>query len=195
MNKSASKKKVVTKDTDESLINACLTNDRKAQIKLYERYAKRLYNVGYRMLKDKMLAEDVMQEAFISAFRKLRNFKQEVPLYSWLRKIVINKSIDEIRRQQVKFTDLKDEQIIDGQTFDGDDFRNNKELIEQVKNELFNLPDGYRVIVSLYYLEGYDHEEISQILNISSSTSRSQLSRAIKVMSKRMTTKKGNNDG
>jgi RNA polymerase sigma factor (sigma-70 family) len=187
LNKPKNIKKSVSDDSAESLIQACLTNDRKAQIALYKRYAKSMFNVSLRMVKDKMLAEDIMQEAFISAFKGLKNFRKEVTIYSWLRKIVINKSIDEIRRQKVKFTEINEE-LISEELTENDEYTNKEEMLKQLKNELFNLPDRYRIILSLYYLEGYDHEEISQILNISSSTSRSQLTRAKKLLSKRMTT-------
>lgn len=190
MNKPKIIKKVLSEDSSESqLIEACIANDRIAQIIVYKRFAKSMFNVSLRMVKDKMLAEDIMQEAFISAFRGLKNFRKDVSLYSWLRKIVINKSLDEIRHQKVKFTEIKDELISDDALGYEED-TNKEELLKQLKNELFNLPDGYRIILTLYYFEGYDHEEISQILNISSSTSRSQLTRAKRFISKRMSTEK-----
>lgn len=180
------RKKSKRDDPVDSLIASCLKNDRKAQIEIYNRYAKSMYNVSLRMVKDKMLAEDIMQEAFISAFKGLRNFRREVSFYHWLRKIVINKSLDEIRRQKVIFTEIKDDLVEEVSRNDEDDAAR-KELLMQLKNELFNLPDGYRIILSLYYLEGYDHDEISHILKISASTSRSQLTRAKRLLSKRMT--------
>lgn len=173
-------------DPDDPLIESCLANDRKAQIEIYNRYAKSMFNVSLRMVRDRMLAEDIMQEAFISAFKGLRNFRREVSFYSWLRKIVINKSLDEIRRQKTIFTEIKDDLVEEAGTDDEDDTAK-KELVMQLKNELYKLPDGYRIILSLYYLEGYDHDEISQILKISASTSRSQLTRAKRLLSKRMT--------
>lgn len=156
---------------------------------IYELHAKQMYNVSYRIVKDQMLAEDIIQEAFISAFKRLKSFKREVAFSSWLRKIVINKSLDEIRRQKVKFTEIKDEQLSE-ELIENEENTNKAELFKLLKKELYNLPDGYRIILSLYYLEGYDHEEISQILGITSSTSRSQLTRAKRVLSKRMTSYK-----
>lgn len=174
----------------ESLIDACLLNDRKAQIEVYNRYAKSMFNVSLRMVKDKMLAEDITQEAFISAFKDLKNFRREVSFYYWLRKIVINKSLDEIRRRKIIFTDLNESIITEEPTDDEENNTAKEEMLNRIKNELYNLPDGYRVIISLYYLEGFDHDEISQILKISSSTSRSQLTRAKRLILKRMTTEK-----
>jgi RNA polymerase sigma-70 factor (ECF subfamily) len=182
-------KKIVSDDPVlESLIDACLVNNRKAQIEIYNRFANNMFNVSYRMVKDKMLAEDITQEAFISAFKGLRNFRREVSFYSWLKRIVINKSLDEIRRRKAVLTDFNEELIAEELTDDEDYDTNREEMLNRIKSELFNLPDGYRIIISLYYLEGFDHEEISQILHISSSTSRSQLTRAKKLIRKRMTT-------
>jgi len=144
-----------------------------------------MYNVSYRIVRDQMLAEDIIQEAFISAFKNLRNFKREVPFYAWLKKIVINKSLDEVRRNKTKYTELIDDNIAE----ENEEYEesNKEELITRLKNELYQLPDGYRIILSLYYLDGFDHEEISQIMQISASTSRSQLTRAKRVLLKRMT--------
>lgn len=174
----------------ESLINACLVNDRKAQIEIYNRFAKSMFNVSLRIVKDKMLAEDITQEAFISAFKGLKSFRREVSFYSWLRKIVINKSLDEIRRRKIILTDLNEALIAEETTDDEENNAGKEEMLNRIKNELYNLPDGYRIIISLYYLEGFDHDEISQILNISSSTSRSQLTRAKRLILKRLTTEK-----
>ena len=176
-------------DPVESLIEGCLANNRKAQIEIYNRYVKSIFNVSLRMVNDKMLAEDIAQEAFISAFKGLNTFRREVSFYTWLKRIAINKSLDELRRQKVIFTELKEEHIID-QSANDEDNTDKNEILQQVKKELYNLPSGYRIILSLYYFEGYDHEEISQILNISSSTSRSQLTRAKRLIAQRMNTAK-----
>jgi RNA polymerase sigma-70 factor (ECF subfamily) len=173
-----------TRDLAKPLLDACLENNRKAQIRLYKLYAKQMYNISFRIVKDQMLAEDIIQEAFISAFRGLKNFKREVPFHVWLKKIVINKSLDEIRKNKTRYTELIDDNIAEenGEYDEGD----KEELIKRLKDELYQLPDGYRIILSLYYLEGFDHEEISQIMKITASTSRSQLTRARRVLLKRM---------
>ena len=98
---------------------------------------------------------------------------------------MINKSLDEVRRNKSKYTELIDDNIAE----ENEEYEesNKEELITRLKNELYQLPDGYRIILSLYYLDGFDHEEISQIMQISASTSRSQLTRAKRVLLKRMT--------
>ena len=134
-----------------------------------------------------MTAEDIVHDAFIAAFTAIRQFKGEVPFAAWLRRIVINKSIDWLRRDRFVFSELQE-----STTPVDDNERENlfeyAEKLERVKQEVLNLPDGYRMIFSLYYLEGYDHDEIGQILGISASTSRSQLARAKKLLLKNLRT-------
>lgn len=172
------------------LIKACKKNDRRAQIELYDLFAKTMYSTCYRLLKSTADAEDAMQEAFLSAFVKIDTFRNEVPFDAWLRRIVINKSLDALRKKKELFTEISNEIADDTTTHENPDFIKN--LRNQLMSELENLPEGYRVIVSLYYFEGYDHDEISQILNISPSTSRSQLTRAKQKLIRRLNPKTNN---
>ena len=121
-----------------------------------------------------MEAEDVMQEAFFSAFKKIHTYKGEVSFGAWLKKIVVNRSLDYLKKRKVQFEEVNERttQVADYQM-------ETKEVdVNLLKNAIQNLPDGYRVVLSLYLIEGYDHEEISQILGISNATSRIQLLRA-----------------
>ncbi len=120
-------------------------------------------------------AEDVMQEAFLNAFTKIDTYEGKVSFGAWLRKIVINKSLDLLKKRKVKFEEIN-EKIPDEEEplfMDASDFD-----INRLKKAIMQLPDGYRVVLTLYLLEGYDHEEISQILGISNVSSRSQFMRA-----------------
>lgn len=165
----------------QKIIDDCKKGKQKAQFQLYKLYYKAMYNTSLRILGNTAEAEDVMQEAFFAAFDKIKTYKGEVSFGAWLKKIVINKSLDELKKKKVSFDDIDDmvyklEDSKESETEDNDfDFK-----VEIVKKAINQLPEGYRVILSLYLLEGYDHEEISQILNITSSTSRSQLTRAKK---------------
>lgn len=165
-----------------NLIEECIRDNRKAQLTLYNQYVKSMYNTCLRIVKNTVTAEDIVQDAFLSAFRSLKNFRQEVPFSIWLRRIVINKSLDYIRKQKNSLLDFYEEvnDIPDTTGIENtkDDSISKKILLKHIKEEMMLLPDGYRVIFSLFYFEGYDHEEIGQILNISASSSRSQLSRA-----------------
>ena len=133
-----------------------------------------MYSVSVRIVNDVMEAEDVMQEAFLSAFKKIKTYKGEVSFGAWLKRIVVNRSLDYLKKRKVQFEEINDRtsQVEDYQmaTMEVD--------IKVVKAAIQDLSDGYRVVLSLYLIEGYDHDEISQILGISNSASRTQLLRA-----------------
>jgi RNA polymerase sigma-70 factor (ECF subfamily) len=126
------------------------------------------------MVGNEVEAEDVMQESFLKAFTKLDSYRGEVSFGAWLRKIVINRSLDQLKKRKVKFEELN-EKIPDEETAQLDI---SEIQMEKLKKAVYSLPDGYRVVLSLYLLEGYDHDEISQILGISNGSSRSQFLRA-----------------
>ena len=191
----AKDKKNKLKDIHLDLVNACKRNDRNAQIKLYELYSKAMYNTSLRIVKDSMLAEDIMQESFLAAFNALPNFRQEVPFSVWLKKIVVNKSLDELRKNKPVFEELKEEEIEAEDLVNWDEiYKEKKILIESIKRAIEELPDGYRVILSLSLFEGYDHDEIGKILSISPSTSRSQLARAKKRLIDKLKSTVSNHD-
>jgi len=133
-----------------------------------------MYSVSLRIVNDEMEAEDVMQEAFLKAFSKIDTYKGEVSFGAWLKRIVVNRSLDYLKKRKVQFEEVNERttQIADYQI-------EVKEIDVQIlKKAIQNLSDGYRVVLSLYLIEGFDHEEISQILGISNSASRTQLLRA-----------------
>jgi RNA polymerase sigma factor (sigma-70 family) len=155
------------------LIEECRKGNSRAQFTLYNQYSKAMYNLAYRMLNNREDAEDVLQETFIDCFRNLASFRFESTFGAWLKRILINKCINQLQKKKIDFTlyDILPETAY--QEEEETEFDTGK-LIKGI--EL--LPDGYRVILTLYLLEGYDHAEISQILSISESTSKSQYSRA-----------------
>lgn len=133
-----------------------------------------MYSICLRILNDEMEAEDVMQECFLKAFNKIDTYRGEVSFGAWLKRIVINRSLDYLKKRKLKFEEISEKttQISDYQM-------EIKEVdFDTINNAIQNLPDGYRVVLSLYLIEGYDHEEISQILGISNSNSRTQYLRA-----------------
>jgi len=162
------------KNIHQEIIDQCRLGNQKAQFQLYKLYYKPMYNVSLRIVNDGMEAEDVMQEAFLSAFKKMDSYKGEVSFGAWLKKIVVNRSLDYLKKRKVQFEEINERtaQISDYQM-------ETKEVdVQKIKNAMQDLPDGYRVVLSLYLIEGYDHDEISQILEISNSSSRTQLLRA-----------------
>jgi len=158
------------------IVEKCRQNDRKAQLKLYNQYCNGMLIVAQRFVKNTMEAEDVVQESFIKAFAKLEQYKAEVTFGAWLKRIVINKSIDALKSNKQRLVDLEDVQlkVVD----EDDDWNVDSTLtIDEVKVAIQKLPEKYMYVVMLYLIEGYDHQEISEILNISEVASRTQLSR------------------
>jgi len=163
----------------QDLIDGCRNGDQKAQFQIYKLYYKAMYNTSLRIVSDTMEAEDIMQESFLSAFEKIETYSGTVSFGAWLKRIVINRSLDALNRRKMIFEDIEGHhEIRDTSSEETMYVEDINSKIEEVKNAIERLPDGYRIILSLYLIEGYDHDEIAEILNISSSTSRSQLSRA-----------------
>jgi RNA polymerase sigma factor (sigma-70 family) len=165
------------------LIEECKQGNSRAQFRLYNQYSKAMYNLAYRILNNREDAEDILQETFVECFRNLGSFRFESTFGAWLKKILINKCINQIKKKKVDLTlyetvpsDIYEEE--EETTYDTGKIFKGIEL----------LPDGYRIILTLYLLEGYDHSEISQILGISESTSKSQYSRAKDKLRKIITT-------
>lgn len=156
------------------VIERCREGDTKAQFELYRLFYKPMYNVCLRMVGNATEAEDVMQEAFLKAFTKIDTYEGVVSFGAWLKKIVINRSLDHLKKRKVKFEELN-EKIVDEEPVM---LVVSEIQMEKLKKAIQQLPDGYRVVLTLHLLEGYDHEEISQILGITNVSSRSQYMRA-----------------
>lgn len=168
------------KDID-FLIDGCRKNDRQAQFEIYNRYAKAMYNTSLRIVNNAYDAEDVMQESFLAAFKKLNDYSGNVTFGAWLKKIVINKSIDHVRSATKRISVVEElDEPLEAELDKQDENEDVEAEINQIKNGIQKLHEGYKIILNLYLIEGYDHEEISEILGITSSTSRSQFMRAKK---------------
>jgi len=159
------------------IIEKCKQNNRAAQLQIYNQYCDGMYAVAMRFVKDSMEAEDIVQEAFIKAFAKLHQYKAEVAFGAWLKRIVINKSIDLLKSKKQHLLQLEEVhlKVVD----DNDDnwFVEDTITLDEVKEAIKKLPEKYKYVVMLYLVEGYDHQEISEILSISEVASRTQLSR------------------
>lgn len=162
----------------QEYIDKCRTGDQKAQFEIYRLYYKSMYNTSLRIVRDPQEAEDIMQESFLSAFRKIKTYSGKVSFGAWLRKIVVNNSLDTLKRRKFLIEDL-DENIVEQLTEEGEPDEDLTTVrVDEIRQAIDKLPDGYRIVLSLHLLEGYDHQEIAEILDISSSTSRSQFTRA-----------------
>ena len=148
-------------------------------MRLYETFYKRVYNVCYRVLYDSLEAEDAMQESFLKAFSNIATYNETVPFEAWLVRIAVNTSIDKLRKKEIDVISLN-ENIYSGMPDDNDDDDWEKILnqVSRVKEAIAKLPDSSRLVINLYLIEGYDHEEIADILNISSGAARIQYMRA-----------------
>ena len=155
------------------LIEKCKNGDSQAQFSLYNQYKKAMYNLAHRILNNREDAEDILQEAFVDCFRNIGSFRFESTFGAWLKKILLNRCINHMRKKKLDLTlcenlppvIYEEEEEVTYET-------------EKIFKGIEMLPDGYRIILTLYLLEGYDHSEISQILDISESTSKSQYMRA-----------------
>lgn len=172
------KSKTVFQDLHKDILDNCRKRDRKAQFQIYKLYYRNMFNISLRIVNDTMEAEDIMQESFLSAFENIDSYEGKVSFGAWLKRIVINRSLDATKKRKMDLFSIDENpELPDAEKEDNDkEFINLQ--VEKVHRCIKLLPDGYRIILSLYLLEGYDHEEIGEILNISSSTSRSQYARA-----------------
>lgn len=161
----------------DELVDRCLTGESVAYEQLYKLYSKAMYNLCCRIVNDDADAEDVLQDAFVSAFKNLHTYKRDSTFGAWLKRIVINKAINFIKKKKIEVEPLSDTQELLSEN--EDDYSAEYDLVK-IREAIDELPDGYRIVFSLYLLEGYDHSEIGQILGISESTSKSQYNRSKK---------------
>ncbi|GGH03253.1 RNA polymerase sigma factor [Polaribacter pacificus] len=165
-----------TVDLHNHLIEACKNNDAKAQMLLYDKYCKAMCAIAYRYVKDVFEAEDIMQDAFIKAFQKIDSFKGDVSFGAWLKRIVINQSLDVLKKKKLDLIAINDEihhKVEEDETWEVE-VPYTQEMILSV---IETLKEKYRVVLSLFLLEGYDHQEISEVLGISEVASRTHLLR------------------
>ncbi len=161
-------------------MEACKAKDPRAQKRLYELYAAAMYNICLRMLNNTHDAEDILQNSFIDVFSKLHYFRFDSSIGAWIKRIVVNNCINYLKKRKLNLFDT-DEQI-EGEQISSYVEQDQEAVlnVEKIKSAMTQLPDGYRIVFSLYLLEGYDHKEIASILNVSESTSKSQFNRAKK---------------
>jgi len=161
--------------THRELIERCQAGRRDAQFELYRLYSKAMYNTALRMVQHQQDAEDLLQSVFIEVFGKLETFRFESSIGAWIKRITVNKCINFMKSRKLIFSELT-------QQVDREDILETEHdlpfNIDRIKKGITDLPDGYRVVFSLYAVEGYDHEEISHILGVTEATSKSQYSRA-----------------
>ena len=164
-------------DIHKKLVEKSKQGNSKAQYNLYKLYAGAMLNTAYRMLRNREEAEDILQESFSEAFMKLDRFRFESTFGAWLKRIVVNKCINEIKRKK---TDLEFVEDISRYGEKDEEVNLLNLNVKMIQEALEELPNGSRMIFQLYLLEGYDHREIASILDVSESNSKSQYMRARK---------------
>jgi len=163
----------------QDVIEKCLTGSRNAQYELYKLYSKAMYNVALRITNDVMEAEDILQDSFVSAFRNLASYKGTASFGSWLKRIVVNNAINLVKKRRIDFELVDDYGAFDDRYEPNHVVESQYDLVN-VKRGIEQLPGGYKAVLTLYLIEGYDHKEIGEILNITESTSKSQFNRSKK---------------
>lgn len=163
----------------DQVINGCLLGDRFCQKALFDRFAGRMLGVCMRYAKNKMEAEDLLQDGFMKVYSNLEQYKNEGPFEQWIRRIMINNAIKKYHKKsnqnEIASSDLMPEEAIEPDALTQFGERELLDIIEE-------LSDGYRMVFNLYAIEGYSHKEIAGILDIEESTSRSQLTKARKIL-------------
>ena len=167
------------------LLERCKKGDNSALMQIYKDYYRAMYNTSLRILKDEFEAEDIMQEAFLTAFTKLDTFIGEVTFGAWLKRIVINKSLTQLKKNN-KYQDVKMEVIKDTSIEIEDAIDYTSLHASKVLERLNSLKDNYRVVLTLNLIEGYDYEEIAQILGYTNENVRTTISRAKKKLKQQL---------
>jgi len=171
------KKKSTYRDVHHELIKQCKKGKQKAQMQIYKLYYRAMFNTSLRIVNSAADAEDVMQDSFLDAFQKVDQYSEEGSFGGWLKRIVINNSLNLIQKKKTLSQISDNLEIVE----DFDDINIDAEIkIQDLKKALEKIKDEYRIIISLYLFEGYDHEEISDVLSISYNLSRTRYSRAKK---------------
>lgn len=165
--------------SEQELIKRCLKGKPDAQRVVYEKHSGLVYAICYRYSKNAEDASDLLQETFINVFTHLKNFKSEGSFEGWIRRIAVNCAIRHYQKSAKRIDTGDIEMTYDATTYsDAIDDLSAKELIKVINQ----LPDGYRMVFNMYAIEGYSHKEIGEALGISENASRSQLSRARKLL-------------
>ena len=168
----------------EKLIRGCLNGNRNAQKQFYEHFAPSLMGVCLRYAGDADMAEDFMQEGFIRIFTRLNSFRSEGPIEGWVRRVMVNTALEILRKNDVLKHSVDIETAFSVSDTLPDAFR--QLTADELLNHLQALPAGFRTVFNLFAIEGYSHQEIAEMLNISEGTSKSQYARARAWLQKRI---------
>ena len=162
-------------DVNIAVIERCKKGERKAFQELYNLYAKAMFNISVRILNNSDEAEEVLQDAFLKAFEKIENYDKNYSFGVWLKRIVINRSLDVLKKRKLNFVSIDEANYTEEEQEEESIYD-----VEAIKKCINELPDGYRTVLTLFLFEDYSHKQIGEVLNISEGTSKSQYNRAKK---------------
>jgi RNA polymerase sigma factor (sigma-70 family) len=162
----------------DELVERCRQGDRRSYGELYQKYSKAMFNTSLRIVNNTADAEDVLQESFVDAFAAIDSFAYKSTFGAWMKRIVVNKSINALRKRKMQIVDIEKTSAVYLPEEDIFDEEALKFKVEEIKKAVKDLPNGYRTVISLHLFEGYDQEEIAEILQISHATVRTQYMRA-----------------
>ncbi|WP_417886204.1 RNA polymerase sigma factor [Zunongwangia sp.] len=170
------------------LIEGCRKGNQRAQREIYNRYYKAMYNTAVRIVNHSAEAEDIMQESFLRAFEKIDQYKAEATFGAWLKRIVVNNSINaqqkRTKHEEVSYKDYLKNEVSENEGITSENTQNKK--VKLVLKTLQELKESYRICLTLHLIEGYDYEEIGEILNMSYANCRTTISRAKESLRKKM---------
>ncbi|GLB50060.1 RNA polymerase sigma factor [Neptunitalea lumnitzerae] len=174
----------------KELIALCKKGNQSAQLEIYNLYFKAMYNTALRIVKDSFEAEDIMQESFLSAFTKLDSYKGEVTFGAWLKRIVINNSIQQYRKNEKTQSVAIDNVLYKVEDNDGieADYEFTNVKAQKVLEIMKTLKDNYRIALTLFLIEGFDYDEICEIMQITPANCRTTISRAKESLRKKLVT-------
>ncbi len=168
--------------TEKALINGCLAGDALCQRQLFDLYAGKMMTVCLRYATDQMEAEDLLMESFVKVYRYMHQYKFEGSFEGWMRRIVVNTALKKLQKKKLYFEEIKPEKVSDHSDASAYMHLGEKELLDLIRE----LPDGYRIVFNLFVIEGYNHDEIAEMLHIQPGTSRSQLVKARKLLQQKI---------
>lgn len=171
----------------DPLLERCHRGDKRAQLQIYNKYYKAMYNTALRIVKHSAEAEDIMQESFLKAFTRLESFQENSTFGAWLKRIVVNESINAFQKkeklQEFSYKNELTNSPDDGFVLDEEEVN---PKVKRLLNEMNNLKENYRLALTLHLIEGYDYEEICEIMKLSYANCRTTISRAKESLRKKM---------
>ncbi len=168
---------------DKNIIEGCIAGNRKAQKFLFEKYKSSMLGVCLRYCKSRDEAEDVLMEAFMMVLSQIHSFRGEGSIDQWIRRIIVNTAINNYRKNLKHYFHADIENIAETDIEEDSNFEiSDNHSVEDIIKAMQELPQGYKIVLNMYVVEGYKHKEIAEMLNISVGTSKSQLSKARKII-------------